>query len=128
MANISPVISSLNHKILRSPTNEQFGCNCRSKPDCPLQNKCLTPKVIYQTNVTNNVNNEERFYRGLAETPFKERFRNHAKEFKYDKYRNNTELSKYIWQLDDDDISANISWEIISQVNSNTRINFCVLC
>ena len=96
--------------------------------NCPLQNKYLTLKVIYQANVTNNSNNDEKFYRGLVETPFKDHFRNHTKEFKHKKYYKKTELSKYIWQLKESDISPEISWEIIAQVYSNTRINFCVLC
>ena len=37
-------------------------------------------------------------------------------------------MSKYIWQLKESDISPEISWEIIAQVYSNARINFCVLC
>ena len=37
-------------------------------------------------------------------------------------------MSKYIWQSKESDISPESSWEIIAQVYSNTRINFCVLC
>ena len=121
----------INHSItqsLRPQNSEPYGCNYRSQPKCPLPNKCLTPKVIYQANVTNNSNNDEKFYRVLAETPFKDRFRNHTKEFKHKKYYKNTEFSQYIWQLKVSDISPDISWEIIAQVYSNTRINFCVLC
>ena len=78
MGSVSSIISSHSHKVLRPQNSEQYGCNCRSKPNCPPQNKCLTPKVIYQANVTNNNNNDERFYRGLAETPFKDHFRNYT--------------------------------------------------
>ena len=94
----------------------------------PFRINVLPQKLFYQANVTNNSNNDEKFYRVLAETPFKDRFRNHTKEFKHKKYYKNTELSKYIWQLKESDISPEISWEIIDQVYSNTRINFCVLC
>ena len=71
MGSVSSIIASHNHKVLRPQNSEQCGCNCRSQPNFLLQNKCLTPKVIYQANVTNNSNNDENFYRGLAETPFK---------------------------------------------------------
>ena len=37
-------------------------------------------------------------------------------------------MSKYIWELKESNISHELSWEIIAQVYSNTRINFCVLC
>ena len=128
MGNVSSIISSHNHKILQPQNDEQYGCSCREKSSCPLQNKCLTPKVIYQANVSNNFNKDERFYRGLAATPFKDRFANHKKEIKYKKYCKNTELSKYIWQLKENDINPQVTWELIAQVNANTRINFCVLC
>ena len=128
MGNVSSIISSHNHKVLRPPNTEQYGCKCRSKPNCPLQNKCLTPKVIYQANVTNNVNSDEKFYRGLAETPFKVRFGNHTKDFNHKKYCKSTELSKYKWQLKENDITPQFTWEMLAQVYANTKINFCVLC
>ena len=93
-----------------------------------MQNKCLTPKVVYRADVKNTTNDETKFYLGVAETPFKERFRNHMKEFKYDKYRNNTELSKYIWKLNDMNITPIIEWSIVKKVYSKTQLNFCKLC
>ena len=53
-------------------------------------------------------NDEKKFYFGVSETLFKERFRNHKKELNYVKYRNSTELSKYIWKLRDLNISPKI--------------------
>ena len=87
------------------PKKSEFGCNCRSKTDCPLDNKCLIPKIVYQADVRNDTNDEKKFYLGVSETPFKERFRNHKKEFAHKKYRNSTELSKYIWQLKDANVT-----------------------
>ena len=57
----------------------EFGCNCRSKTDYPLDNKCLTPMIVYQADVQNNTNDERKFYLGVSQTPFKELFRNHKK-------------------------------------------------
>ena len=37
---------------------------------CPLQNKCLTPNIVYQAEITNTVDDEKRVYLGLSETPF----------------------------------------------------------
>ena len=51
MGSVSSIIASHNHKVLRPQNSEQYGCNCRSQPNCPLQSKCLTPKVIYQASV-----------------------------------------------------------------------------
>ena len=106
----------------------KVGCNCRSRNECPLQNKCLTPKIIYRANVENYTNDEKKFYYGVSETPFKERFRNHKRDFNHDKYRNSTELSKYIWQLNDLNIIPKITWEIAAIVRSATKIDCCKLC
>ena len=56
--------------------------------------------MVCHADIENDLNDEKKFYFGVLETPFKERFRNHKKEFNV-KYRNSTELSKYIWQLKD---------------------------
>ena len=86
MDNISSIISSLNKNILNPVSNTEYGCNCRSKESCPLQNKCLTPKIVYRADVKNLTNDEKRFYLGVAETPFKERIGTHTRDFKDSKY------------------------------------------
>ena len=128
MGNIASIISSHNRNILNPDIISEFGCNCRSRNECPLQNKCLTPKIIYRANVENYTNDEKKFYYGVSETPFKERFRNHKRDFNHDRYRNSTELSKYIWQLNDLNIIPKITWEIAAIVRSATKIDCCKLC
>ena len=125
--NITSIITSHNKNILK-PNKEIYGCNCRVKEDCPLDNKCLTPKVIYEANVTNTVDNEEKIYIGLTENKFKERYSNHKSSFRYDKYKNSTELSKYVWQLQDQNKIPIIKWRIIKVINSNIKSDFCKLC
>ena len=71
MGNISSTILSHNKNILNPVSNGEYGCNCRSKESCPLQNKCLIPKIVYQADIMNLKNDENRFYLGVAETPFK---------------------------------------------------------
>ena len=46
-------------------------------------------------------NKDHKFYFGLAQTPCKERFWNHNREFNHRQYIKSTELSKYIWLLKD---------------------------
>ena len=124
----SSIISSHNKKVLQPSDNNEYSCNCRSKASCPLENKCLTPKIIYQADVVNDQNDEHKIYSGVCETPFKDRFRNHTKDFNHRKYNKSTELSKYIWELKDKDITPSIKWKIVSKVISKTRVNFCKLC
>ena len=69
------------------------------KKNCPLDNKCLTPNIIYEAQISNNTNDEHRKYLGAAETSFKEIYSNHVRDFKHKKHMKCTELSKYIWNL-----------------------------
>ena len=72
-----------------------------------------TPSVIYSTDVTNDSNDEEKFYLELADTTFKEMYRNQLRDFKHEKCKNSRELAKYIWQLQRDNISFSVKWTII---------------
>ena len=76
--NIGSIVSSHNKKILYSDNNE-YGCNCNKKNKCPLDNKCLTPRIVYRADVTNNQTQEQKFYYGIFDTPFKERYENDKK-------------------------------------------------
>ena len=67
-----------NKKIL-SRKEDQYECNCRNKTECPLDNNCLTPKIIYQADVLSNLNDSKKFYIGLK--AFKGRYRNHTRDF-----------------------------------------------
>ena len=86
MKNMDSIISGHIHNIL-NPNQKSFGC----KHSCPLNGKCLTPKVIYRADVSNEANNDQKFYFGLAETTFKERYNNHKRDVKHIKYQYNTE-------------------------------------
>ena len=46
--------------------------------------------------ITSNFNHDQNRPLEVSETPFKERFRNHTRNFKHQKYEKCTELSKYI--------------------------------
>ena len=91
------VLSRHNKKISRK--EDQYGCNCRNKAECPLNNNCLTPRIIYQANVLTNLNNSKKLYIGVADAAFKERYRNHTRDFRNQHYEKSTELLKYIWRL-----------------------------
>ena len=96
--------------------------------DCLLQHKCLTPGIVYQATVTNNNDDAEKFYYGLRETTFKERYRNHTSSFRHEKNRNETELSNYIWALKKDKIVPSIKWKILRIVRGKPTSSYCRLC
>ena len=125
--NMKSIISAHNKQILR-PSIKESGCNCRDKNDCPLDNKCKTTRLIYQADVTNNVDNEYKYYLGLTDTTFKERFNNHTMSFRNEFRKTNTELSKYVWLLKENGKVPNITWKIVKLVYGKTTSNFCKLC
>ena len=111
-----------------NPNFTQYGCNCRIREGCPLQNQCLTPNIIYRADVHCEVKKDHKFYFGVAQTPFKERFRNHNRDFNHEHYIKSTELSKYIWSLKDAGTPYTINWSIVAKVKGSTKINYCPLC
>ena len=76
----------------------------------------------------NNSNDEEKFYFGLTGTTFKERYRNHNRGFKHEKYENSTELAKYIWHPKRHNISFSDKWKLISKVYGSPNPVLCKLC
>ena len=56
-------------------------------------------KYHLQADITNNVDDEKGVFLGLSETLFKDRYRNHVRDFNNKIYYNKTELSKYVWDL-----------------------------
>ena len=64
------------------------------KNPCWLDNKCVISQLIYQADVTNNLDDECSL--GLAETTFKEQYSKNKSLFKNGNSKNITELSKYV--------------------------------
>ena len=93
MHNMKSIISAHNRSIL-NPPKSNCGCNRSDNLNCPLQNQCLTLNIVYQANVSDNLDNEKMVSSGESETPFKERYGNHVRDSKYERYSNATELSK----------------------------------
>ena len=115
LRNISSIMSSLNRNIL-PPKQKSFGCNCRVKNEFPLNGECQTPSYRETADVIYDSNDEEKFYFGLADTTFKERYRNYIRDFNHEKYESSTELAKYIWQLKRDNIRFSVKWTVITKV------------
>ena len=72
MSNMASILSSHNLNIVNPYKTRTYGCNCRTKESCPLQNQCLTPKIIDRAEDENDTECETKFYFGLPEAPFKD--------------------------------------------------------
>ena len=68
-------------KQVLKPKIESYGCNCRDRDSCPMENQCLTSQIVYRADVSNNKDNETKFYYGLTETSFKKGYGNHKRSF-----------------------------------------------
>ena len=82
--------------------SEKRSCNCRVKENCPLDGKCLHKCVVYQANVITN--NECKEYFGTVEGEFKLRYNNHTMSFRHKEHVNDTELSKYLRKLKEENV------------------------
>ena len=80
------------------------------KFSCPLDGKCLVECIVYEATVSTT--NQKNTYFGLAEGSFKSRYNNHTKSFRLRRYEHDTELSKHIWSLKDNNIEFNLKWRI----------------
>ena len=74
---------SLHNKHILDSNNTEYGCNCNSRDECPLQNECLTPRIVYRADVTNNKTDQHKYYYGISDTPVKERYENHKTSFRH---------------------------------------------
>ena len=135
MDNVTNIISSNNKNIINSG-NKANGktCNCRNKSNCPLDNKCLINKIVYKAEIeTNNDINElsNKVYFGISETEFKSRYNNHTMPFRKRTHKNDTELSKYIRSLKDENKNFDIKWCILKKSSGYSIIskssNLCLL-
>ena len=112
---MGPVIASHNRRIIL-PTSNNHGCYCRNRAECALDNKFLTANIVYKAVVSAHSKPDKKYF-NILETSFKDRFRNHTRNFRHEKYVNSTELSKYMWKLKDEKIAANIKQNIMSIVH-----------
>ena len=111
MNNMENLIKQHNARVLKNQEHsEKRSCNCRVKDSCSLDGKCLDKCIVYEANVVTN--NECKEYSGTAERGFKLRYNNHMISFRHKKCINDTELSKYLWKLKEENTDYNLQWSI----------------
>ena len=131
MSNVKTIISNQNKAVINKSSNPPAQtintCNCRDKRSCPLDGKCNVRNTIYQAEVTTSQSKQT--YIGLCDTSFKLRYRNHTCSFRNERYRNSTELSKYVWGLKDKKVNYRIKWRIVRHARSYSNVTKkCNLC
>ena len=99
--NMGAIISSHNSRIQRQDgqVENDKPCNCRVKANCPLNGHCLIKSIVYRAEISTNEQKDTRFYIGSCSSTFKERFSNHLKSIRHERYGKETTLSSYFWRL-----------------------------
>ena len=99
-----------------------------SKDQYSLKGKCQTKCIVYKAIVSSTTGMKE--YIGLTELPFKQRYANHLTAIKHEAYKNNTELSKYVWDLKRKSEDFTINWSVSDRAraydNRRKRCNLCL--
>ena len=119
MPNIKQIINTHNNAVIKKERSlqqhNQTECNCRRDDTCPLNGKCLTAGIVYQTTVTRQDNQHEETYIGLTENTFKTRFNGHTSTFRSEEKKNSTTLSRYVWTLKERKVPFSINWKIVTK-------------
>ena len=131
LPNMQGIIANHNKRVLNKATSEEkraLSCNCRYKANCPLDGRCHKKSIIYKASV-NIPDGKAMTYYGCCEMDFKARYYNHIQSFKNPSKRNQTELSKLIWNLKDAGHSPAIKWSIACRATVYTcGMKQCHLC
>ena len=125
-----------NNTILTKHTNQNRASkhshmprNCHQADECPKSGNCLAKSVVYRAEVISD-NGETKAYIVVTSNELKSQYRNHLKSFRHQKYSNDTELSKYVWELKTENRRFNITWSIIKKVSAykvgSRRCNLCL--
>ena len=121
------IISSRNSKLLAAPPTEKRSCSCPKNTPCPLDGQCLLENVVYEATVTQD-DQTKNFYTGICSTTFKARLAIHKHSFK-NETDNQTCLSKFIWNLQKNNIGYNVTWKKIDQAEPFSPVSGkCALC
>ena len=125
IGNMKSLINRHNAKILQTKAPaEAKGCNCRKNSTCPLNRACLTESLVYKATVLAE-NHEPQTYIGMTEHNVKTRIRNHKMSFENSNYSSSMTLSKYIWDLKDEETSYEIMTPSTLHCFKTKTILFC---
>ena len=85
-----------------------------------------TDKIVYKAEVETNDGIKELSRKvnfGISETEFKFKYNNHTMSFRNQTHENDSELSKFIWNLKD----QNEEFDIKGSISGSKLCNLCVL-
>ena len=117
MPNVQNIIKQANVRNLQEPQAvSDRQCNCNVPENCPLDGNCCISCIAYEATV--KTNNKEFIYFGISDDEWKKRFSFQTMTFRKREYEGSTELSKFIWSLQDKGESYSIKWRVAAQAHS----------
>ena len=66
-------------------------------------------------------------YFGISETEFKSKYNSHTMSFRNRTHESDTELSKFIWSLTDQNKDFDVTWSISKKSSESKSCNLCLL-
>ena len=91
-----------------------------------MNNNCVQKEIVYRATATSDAT--EKQYIGCTDS-FKPRYRNHMKSFNNIVYRNDTELSTYVWSQRAHGVNPQLRWSVIAKARSyRSGDKQCSLC
>ena len=126
-------IAAHNRRILHpAQVLENLGsCNCRVKNECPMNGHCVWESIIYKAEVckANEEKGSGKLYIGLVSGLWKARYSIHKGSFDDSRRKNETELSKYVWSLKENNVQFSVHWEKVSHARPYSKeTKKCSLC
>ena len=116
MKNMSSVIQQHNYKVLSTRKNVDRLCNCRNKDNCPIDGKCLQTCIVYRADVITNKHSD--IYDGASDGEFNFWHSNHTNWLCHRHHKQDKELSKHIWKLQDKNINFTVKWSVAAYAST----------
>ena len=87
-----------------------------------LPTRLQLPHIIV-TYLSNNLDDEFKYYLGLAETNFKEKYGKHKSPLKNENNKYSADLLKYFWSVKENGKVTSVKWKIVKIVYSKTTLS-----
>ena len=85
-------------------------------------------RTVSRADVTKNKTDEHKYYYGISDTSFKERYENHKTSLRHRSHLTASDMSRYYWKLVDKGAVPTIKFSVAKRVKGNSFINNCNLC
>ena len=112
--NVKLIVNKDNKTVEDLPTNiGEKTYNCKNKDKFLLQESCLTNSIIQEATLTSNQDTyKHKIFYGITETKFKQRYTNHIKSFRHERYQSEIGFSNKLWSIKRNNYTPRVVWEI----------------